>query len=444
MKLITKIGATLLLFSTQYVQAQVASFPFEWNKNEIRINVRMNGSEPMSFIFDTGSVGGVSIDSATAEKVGVSKANRQTVDIAGNGGIGSYTMAVDQTIDVAGVQLKGVSLVLNNFDRLSKAIGVKIQGIIGDEIMNHYVTQIDFDHQQMKLYQHIQNVDTTGYTCIPFDYYRGVMIPRFPISITLANGETVTGKVMFDSGNAATLLVSTPFSIFHDFDHKLGKTLTVGGLGLSNSTTEQVAEIKSMAFGGFNFNKMLIKLTVNPAAKPGEGYLGILGIDVIKRFNLILDYEHKKIYMQPNHTYGTAFDESDFQEKIAAEQENESFLKKNRKEPGVKTTASGLQYKVLSQGNGPVPTASDRVQLYFTIKLLDGKVVSGPFNSDKPWKHHIDKALDGIREAVLMMPVGSKWELYIPASLAFGETGYDAVPPGAIVTCELEVAKIDQ
>jgi FKBP-type peptidyl-prolyl cis-trans isomerase len=269
------------------------------------------------------------------------------------------------------------------------------------------------------------------------------MIPRFPISITLANGETFTGKVMFDSGNAATLLVSTPYSKFHDFDSKLGETTLVGGRGLSASTIDRLAVIKSMNFNQFNFGPMMIKLTVNDQAKPAEGYLGILGIDVIKRFNLILDYAHKKIYMKPNQNYSDKFDLDFFNSKITDVRESQVFLQKNATAPGVKVTASGLQYQVIKQGTGPIPAANDKVVIYYTAKLLNGKVIAGPFSAAHPFEHHLDKALDGIREGVLMMPVGSVYKLFIPASLGFGEAGYMDVPPGAMLICDVELVKID-
>ncbi|MCC8423605.1 FKBP-type peptidyl-prolyl cis-trans isomerase [Mucilaginibacter sp. UR6-11] len=441
----TNIALLLLLAGlNRQACAQVARFPFDFNGKEIFIKLSVQGSPPMDFIFDTGTAGSSSIDSATAEKIGISKANRQLVTVAGHGSARQYQIAAGLNAALPGLELKGLNMTLINFDAFSGSAGFKLNGLIGDDIMNRYVTAVDFDQKEIKLYDQIGQVDTTGYTGVAFDYYKGVNIPRFPMTITLASGEKLTGKVMFDTGNGTTLLVSTPFSLFHDLEHQLGATVIAGGRGVSAATVDRLALISQASLGGFDFGRMMIKLTVNPEAKPADGYLGILGIDIIKRFNLILDYAHKKIYMKPNSLHREAFDLAEYDRLIAPVLAADTFLKANQTRPGVKTTASGLQYWVVRQGKGPLPAAGDKVKLYYTAKLPDGKVVSGPFDASKPFSHHLDKALPGIREAVLMMPVGSKYELYIPAALGFGEAGYGDVPAGAVLICELEVAGIEK
>jgi len=112
---------------------------------------------------------------------------------------------------------------------------------------------------------------------------------------------------MFDTGNPYSLLVSAPFSKFHDFNSKLGKTTITQGAGINAKTVDKLATIRSMQFNGFKFGKMGIRLTVFKEAEPRDGSLGILGIEVIKRFNVILDYKNKKIYLKPNRLYSSAF-----------------------------------------------------------------------------------------------------------------------------------------
>lgn len=121
--------------------------------------------------------------------------------------------------------------------------------------------------------------------------------------------------------------------------------------------------------------------------------------------------------------------------------ESKSFLAYNKALPGVITTASGLQYKVISEGEGAKPVAADKVSLHFNISLTNGTKILDNFK-ETPWQHHIDKAMPGMQEAITMMPVGSKWVLYIPAELAFGKEGYEDVPPGATLICEVELLDI--
>jgi len=429
--------AIMMVITFSGLKAQITQIPFEFDGTHLYIKVRVNQSDTLRFVFDTGSTGGETIDSAAAEKAGIGKENLQTVSVAGDGGAQSYKMALNQTLKLNNLEFKNIDIVLVNFASLSASTRARIDGIAGDDILDKYVTQLDFDDKMLSLYKDIKSVDTTGYARIPFEFSKHIHIPRFPISITLANDETFTGMVMFDTGNALSLIVSTPFSKFHDFNSKLGETYISKGRGLSAETQDQVAVIKSMSFDGFHFGKMSIRLTVNEKAQPSDGYLGILGIEVIKHFNVILDYANKMIYLKPNKMYDSAF-KVEGVERI----ESQAFLEKNKTLPGIKVTSSGLQYKIIKQGKGPKPTAGDKVSLQYTATLVNGKKLWSTYDNKKPWVHHLDKTLDGVREAAMMMPVGSKWILYIPASLAFGETGYEEIPGGAALIYELELTGI--
>ncbi|MES2458357.1 MAG: aspartyl protease family protein [Bacteroidota bacterium] len=430
-----------LLLNSGVSNAQIVTMPFDYQGSHLSIKVSAGNNENLHFIFDSGCTG-ATIDSAKAEAAGIGKENRQLVSVSGSGGSQSYWMAMAQSIKLDSVKLKNINLVLANFSSLSQDTGNPIDGIIGYEVLARYVTRLDFDRKELSLFDGIQHVDTTGYTGIPFEFSKNILIPRFPITVALANGESFTGKVMFDTGNAFSLIVSTPFNKFHNFVSKIGESFTTGGRGMNASTTDQVAVIKSMSFNGFDFGKMSVRLTVNDKAEPRDGYLGILGMEVIKRFNIILDYAGKKIYLKPNGAYNNAL-KIEVQElpKQVDNAADAAFLNLNRTKPGVQVTPSGLQYKVIKKGTGALPTDADRVTLHYSLSLTNGKAVWKPFDEVHPWVHHLDKAIAGIREAALMMPVGSKYTLYIPAALAFGAEGYQEVPACAAVICELEVVK---
>lgn len=121
--------------------------------------------------------------------------------------------------------------------------------------------------------------------------------------------------------------------------------------------------------------------------------------------------------------------------------ESITFLAMNKSAKGVMITPSGLQYKIITTGKGVKPNADDKVSLNYTLSYVNGKNFADG-NKTIAWEHHIDKALPGMQEAIVMMPAGSKWILYIPADLAYGEAGYDDVPPGAAFICEIELLKV--
>jgi FKBP-type peptidyl-prolyl cis-trans isomerase FklB len=102
-------------------------------------------------------------------------------------------------------------------------------------------------------------------------------------------------------------------------------------------------------------------------------------------------------------------------------EEGEKFLADNKKKPGVITLPSGLQYEVLKEGNGPMPDSSDIVFTNYTGTLIDGKVFDSSAKNGGPQRFNVTQVIPGWTEALLKMKVGSKWKLYIPSKLGYGE-----------------------
>lgn len=139
--------------------------------------------------------------------------------------------------------------------------------------------------------------------------------------------------------------------------------------------------------------------------------------------------------------YHTAQMESKYGENRRA---GEEFLKKNAKEKDVVTTASGLQYKVLTKGEGEVPTASQRVKVNYEGKLLDGTVFDSSYERGNPATFACNQVIKGWQEALTMMPVGSKWQLFIPQELAYGDREAGKIPPFSMLTFTVELLSIEK
>lgn len=105
----------------------------------------------------------------------------------------------------------------------------------------------------------------------------------------------------------------------------------------------------------------------------------------------------------------------------------EEFLANNGKRAEVKTTASGLQYEVLEEGNGPKPTAQDKVEVHYTGKLIDGTVFDSSEERGEPATFGVTQVIPGWVEALQMMNAGSRWRLFIPSNLAYGPNGAGGV-----------------
>jgi FKBP-type peptidyl-prolyl cis-trans isomerase FklB len=131
---------------------------------------------------------------------------------------------------------------------------------------------------------------------------------------------------------------------------------------------------------------------------------------------------------------------------VSNKEEGDKFLAENKTKPGVSVTKSGLQYKVLSKGNGPTPKDTDRVSVNYTGKLINGEVFSTSQElGDKPAAFTLNGVIPAWREALKLMPKGSKWEIYAPASLAYGERGtHGKIGPNATLIFTIELVDVQK
>jgi FKBP-type peptidyl-prolyl cis-trans isomerase FklB len=124
-------------------------------------------------------------------------------------------------------------------------------------------------------------------------------------------------------------------------------------------------------------------------------------------------------------------------------EQGEAFLAANSKKEGIVTLPSGLQYKVLSEGNGAKPSASDTVVCNYRGTLLDSTEFDSSYKRGQPATFAVSQVIKGWTEALQLMPVGSKWQLFIPADLAYGERGQGSViGPNATLIFEVELLSI--
>lgn len=129
------------------------------------------------------------------------------------------------------------------------------------------------------------------------------------------------------------------------------------------------------------------------------------------------------------------------QEKMA--EEGVHYLEENAKRSEVNSTESGLQFEVLTQGEGSIPSRQDRVRVHYTGSLIDGTVFDSSVKRGEPAEFPVSGVIPGWIEALTLMPVGSKWKLTIPQHLAYGERGAGAsIPPFSTLVFEVELLDI--
>ena len=124
--------------------------------------------------------------------------------------------------------------------------------------------------------------------------------------------------------------------------------------------------------------------------------------------------------------------------------ENEKFLAENKAKEGVKTTESGLQYKVITEGKGEIPADTCKVKVNYKGTLIDGTEFDSSYKRNEPSTFRANQVIKGWTEALTMMPVGSKWELYIPQELAYGSRESGQIKPFSTLIFEVELVGIEK
>jgi len=165
-------------------------------------------------------------------------------------------------------------------------------------------------------------------------------------------------------------------------------------------------------------------------------YFGIQ--DVFKKNKLIIEEQECSVIVQ-------GYMQEAMGKKITKmKAEGQAFLEANKLKEGVKVTASGLQYQVISSGNGKMPTAADNVTVHYTGKLVDGTVFDSSVERNEPATFGCGQVIPGWTEALQLMHEGDKWMLFIPSELGYGERGAGGqIPPYSVLIFEVELIKVN-
>lgn len=217
----------------------------------------------------------------------------------------------------------------------------------------------------------------------------------------------------------------------------IGMTLVLVGMGFSaKSQTEMTKEQKiSYALGaniGMNMKQDIQQLDYDSFLKGvKDAYAGT---------NQFTDQQMQEIFAQLQEDI-----QAQKKSGVAAEiEKGAKFLEENKKNPEVKETASGLQYMVLQEGKGEHPTATSKVTVHYTGKLLDGTVFDSSVERGEPITFGLNQVIRGWTEGLQLMTPGSKYRLFIPYNLAYGENGAGGmIPGGATLIFDVELISFE-
>jgi FKBP-type peptidyl-prolyl cis-trans isomerase len=156
-------------------------------------------------------------------------------------------------------------------------------------------------------------------------------------------------------------------------------------------------------------------------------------------------YNNKTLLISPeqcNMTIQTKLQEFMMLKTNAEKAKGTKFLEENKKRPGVITLPSGLQYEIITKGTGAVPKATDTIKANYMGSLIDGQEFDNSYKRGEALTIPVGRVIRGWTEALELMPVGSKWKLYIPSDLGYGDRGQGAIPGGAALVFTIELLDI--
>lgn len=167
--------------------------------------------------------------------------------------------------------------------------------------------------------------------------------------------------------------------------------------------------------------------------------------DLLAGFEAALknDTTGAKMTMEEAQTFlNTYFVEAQAKEAQKSKEEGEKFLAENKTKDGVFTTESGLQYKVETEGTGAKPTKEDKVKVHYTGTLLDGTKFDSSVDRGEPAEFGVTQVIPGWTEILQIMPVGSKYTIWVPSELGYGERGTRGIKPNSTLKFEIELLDI--
>lgn len=284
----------------------ITRFPFQLlSGGIIIIEAKLDDyTDTLNFILDTGS-GGISLDSTTAEYFGLQTVSSDKT-IRGIAGIKNVRFAMDHKLKLPDLEVKNLDFHINDYTLLTSVYGLRIDGIIGYSFLRRYIVALNYDENIISIYSpgHFK-YPKAGYTLRP-------TFSSIPIqTATVKDGINITSKFYFDSGAGLCFLLSEDFAKDSSVLQKNKIMVPTQAEGLGGKKPMMLTVAKEIKIGPYRFKRVptyVFKDEYNVTSYPNTG--GLIGNDLLRRFNVILNYPDQTIHITPNKHFSLPFDYS--------------------------------------------------------------------------------------------------------------------------------------
>lgn len=260
--------------------------------------------DTLNFVLDTGS-SGISLDSSTAEFLGLHPTPTDRT-IRGIAGIKTVSFLYNQQLHFPGLTIDSLNFHVNDYSLLTAVYGEQIDGIIGYSVLSRYILKVNYD-----------SLHITFCSQGPIRYPRGGFMLRPAINqlvaqpVRVRDASSVGTRFLYDMGAGVCMLLSREFVEDSEFLDKRKKTWTKEGEGLGGKLDMQLRVLKEIRLGPYKFRNIPVFVFEDANNVTNYPYMGgILGNDILRRFNVIINYEKSEFYLTPNSHFNSPFDYS--------------------------------------------------------------------------------------------------------------------------------------
>lgn len=286
----------LALLLAVSISAQPARVPIELVGNRVHLPVSVNGSAPGSFILDTGAARSP-VDTDFAELARVGAAGRTKV--MGAGGSQNVEVAKPMTLAFAGLNVRTEKVPLIQFDPISLRIGRPLDGILGYEVLQRYVVEIDYEGSAVSFHDRKRYTPPAGAVRLPIRFNHG-RVPVADVGITLPDGRSVTARVLVDTGAGGSLGLNRAFARKHQVELENPVEMPLG-YGVGGGTHGRSGRVAAIDFAGFRLERPVVNVfDANHGAISQSSIDGVLGGEILRRFTVVTDYSRKQLLLVPN------------------------------------------------------------------------------------------------------------------------------------------------
>jgi hypothetical protein len=283
----------------------LAEIPFQLHGSFIVTQISVDESAPLNFIFDTGA-GGTVINASTAASLGI--VGDETVSREGATGMAEIVQSTDHIVYVEDISFQDVTLGIAELGHIEERIGTPINGIIGWLILSQYAVRVNYDTMRIEIYDNNKfeyDFGDSGYTL----EVQGTAIFT-NVMTTFKSGNIFTGKVLVDTGAGNTFYFNTPFIEENDLLAEMDTYYERETQSISTESAHvYITMLANLSISDYEFFTLPVTMAIAEAgASSWSGPMGILGNDVLKRFNVFIDLREKMMYLEPNRLYYDQFE----------------------------------------------------------------------------------------------------------------------------------------